>query len=281
VTSGIERLDVGAYKLNSGMKYVDVFKLEPMFEQMFGQPVPPNLILMGPKGVAKSLSLQTFAAKKGIPVIVSEGSEDVRRSHLIGMFILRGDQSPFVLGDLTSAIEIANEAGAAILILEEVNALSPQVQKLLNPLCDFRRRISVPECGKVFELKPGAKLWVVGTMNTAVYGGVYALNEDLKSRFRILPLGYPEPAAEKSIVDALMPKADPKLVKNVLTLAHETRQNSLNYALSTRDVIQIVEDAILLGITQALKLASGKYEDSDRQVFGARAASVFGKAGTI
>lgn len=271
----IERLGAESYKPKTHTKYVDVHKLEPLFELMFEQASPPNLIMVGPKGVAKSLSVQAFAAKKGIPIIVSEGSEDMRRSHLIGMYVLRGNETVYVLGDLTAAIEVANEVGCAILIMEEVNALTPQVQKLLNPLCDFRKSISVPECGRVFELKQGAKLWVVGTMNTTVYGGVYALNEDLKSRFRILPVTYPDTASEKGIVNALVPTANPKVVSGVLTLAHETRQEAIGYALSTRDVIQLVEDATAMGLRQAVALASGKYEDTDRETFMARARSIF------
>ncbi len=279
VASNIERLKADQCKPKANQKYVDVHGLDPMYEKMFAQPVPPSLILQGPKGIAKSLSFQAFAAKKGIPLIVSEGSEDVRRSTLIGMFVLRGNYSPFVLGDLTNAIEVANEAGAAILVLEEINALSPQVQKMLNPLCDFRRQIAVPEVSRVFSLKDGVKLWVVGTMNMSVYGGVYALNEDLKSRFRIKRLEYPDLSAEKNIVESVLPKADGKLVKSVLTLATETRQhNALGYALSTRDVVQLVEDAGYLGVSGALALVAGKYEDSDRAAFIQRAQSVFGKA---
>ena len=97
-----------------------------------------NMVLVGPKGIGKSLSVASYAAKVDSPVITFDCSEDVRRSHLLGMFVLRGNETPFVLGPLTTAFEIANETGRCILILEEINALSPQMQKVLNAPLDFR-----------------------------------------------------------------------------------------------------------------------------------------------
>jgi MoxR-like ATPase len=196
------------------------------------------------------------------------------------MFVLRGDQTPFVLGPLTTAFEVANETGACILLLEEINALTPQMQKILNSTTDFRRRVEVPECQKVFQLQPGKKLWVVGTMNTAVYGGVYAMNEDLKSRLRLLVVDYPAPAEEKSIVQEALnggsKKVDQKMMDQVILLAHETRQKALDYALSTRDVVQMVEDIGLVGLESAMRLVLGKFEGDDRTTVKERITSIFG-----
>lgn len=168
------------------------------------------------------------------------------------------------------------------------NALAPQMQKVLNGLADFRRRIEVPECQKVFKLKDGAKLWFVGTMNTAVYGGVYALNEDLKSRFRLLVLDYPNPSQEKAILDgvidpALMKKLaedfkkdSERIIDRVIQLAIETRQKSLDYALSPRDVQQLVEDIALIGLSRALRVLIGKFDGEDRSTVKQRIQSIFG-----
>lgn len=239
-----------------------------------------NLILVGPKGIGKSLSIAAFAHKEKVPVVTFDCSEDVRRSHLLGMYVLRGDQTPFVLGPLTTAFEIANEVGAAILILEEINALTPQMQKVLNSVLDFRQKIEVPECKRVFKLNPGAKLWITGTMNTSAYGGVYEMNEDLKSRVRLVPLDYPTPAEESKVIEEIIKtsgfKLDKKLVQGILTLAHETRQKAMDYALSTRDIVQIIEDTTLVGLEKSLWLASGKFDGEDRATIKERIESIFG-----
>lgn len=269
----IERLPVEAFLPRKDLKYVDVFKLYDLYEKVAFR---SNLLLTGPKGVGKSLSIAAWAAEKSVPVLTFDCSEDVRRSHLIGYPVLRGDHTPFVLGPLTTAFEVANEAGSAILILEEINSLTPQMQKVLNAVTDWRKRVEVPEAQRVFELRNGAKLWVTGTMNTAVYGGVYSLNEDLKSRFRIIPLDYPTKIEEKLVVSSVVPPGALAHLDKALTLAHESRQRAMDYALSTRDVVQLVEDIEIAGVLPALWMLSGKFEGNDRATFVERCKSIWG-----
>ena len=271
----IERLAAEEYLPSKDLVYVDVFKLHDYYKDMAYR---ANLILVGPKGIGKTLSVAAFAAKDGANLVTYDCSEDVRRSNLLGMNLIRGGETPFVLGPLTTAFEIANETGKCVLALEEFNALTPQMQKVMNSASDFRRKIEVPECGRVFRLKEGAKLWIVGTMNTAVYGGVYALNEDLKSRFRMIDLPYPEPKLEREIVMAVLKDTNVNVdtVNLVITLAHETRQKSLEYPLSTRDVVQIVEDIAYLGVERALRVSLGKFEGDDKNMVAERITSLFG-----
>jgi nitric oxide reductase NorQ protein len=271
MTVEIIRLGAEDFAPDKALQYIDTGKLHPLFDKIGFR---ANVILVGPKGIAKTLSVSSWAGKQACPIVTFDCSEDIRRSHLIGNFILRGDKSPFVLGPITTAIEIANEVGQCILCLEEINALTPQMQKVLNPLGDFRRRVEVPECQKVFRLNEGAQLWLCGTMNTSVYGGVYELNEDLKSRFRILPMDYPSKKAEKAIVQEVVKTSmTSQTLDSLLTVAHETRQKSLEYALSTRDVVQIIEDAEVADLATALRLASGKFEGQDRDYFKTRVSS--------
>lgn len=273
MTVAIERIETEAYLPTGPLPYVDVLQLHEIFDSLAFR---ANTILVGPKGIAKTLSIAAWASSKKCPIVTFDCSEDVRRSHLIGNYILRGDETPYVLGPLTTAVEIANEVGQCILCLEEINALTPQMQKVLNPLGDFRRRIEVPECQRIFNLKEDAKLWLCGTMNTSVYGGVYELNEDLKSRFRMIPVDYPSKKAERAIIEKVISESvDKKTVTKVLSLAHETRQKTMNYALSTRDVVQIIEDIAASNVPTALRLASGKFEGTDRDTFLKRAESSF------
>jgi nitric oxide reductase NorQ protein len=273
----IERLSAADYAPREGLVYVDTNNLHPLYEKLAFN---ANLILVGPKGVGKSLSVAAFCAEKKYPVITFDCSEDVRRAQLIGMFVLRGNETPFVLGPLSTAFEVANEAGHCVLILEEINALSPQMQKVLNSTTDFRKTIEVPEARRIFKLNPEAKLWVVGSMNTSAYGGVYSLNEDLKSRFRMLPVEYPKLTDERNVVTTVLSARSISVEKAVLdkvfTFAKETRQNATDYSLSTRDVVQIAEDIHLVGLNKALLLAMGKFEGSDREMLFERIRSIFG-----
>ena len=277
----IEHLDPEDYLLSPALAddYSDVNGLHDLYDRMAFGP-NQNLVLVGPKGVGKSLSIAAWAAKHGHPIVTLSCSEDNRKSDLYGHFVLRDGHTPFILGPVTAAFEIANLYGSCVLCLEEINALKPGAQKLLNPVCDFHRRVEVPTAHKVFELEPGKKLWVTGTMNTAVYGGVYSLNEDLTSRLNLLPLDYPTLEREKQLLNATLAKlvnSIPKKTFNaVLRLANETRQGEFDYALSTRDIVQIISNINAVGIESAMWIASGKFEDRDRATFKERAKSAFG-----
>lgn len=157
----IERLPNETYTPRDTVVYEDVQELLPLYDRMAFE---ANVILAGPKGIGKSASVAAWAARAKCPIVTFDCSEDVRRSQLLGTFILRGNETPFVLGPIPTAFEIARETGRCILLLEECNSLSPQSQKILNPVCDWRQRVEVPEAKRVFDPGKG-RLWVVGTMN--------------------------------------------------------------------------------------------------------------------
>ncbi len=277
--------------------YVDVFKLLPVYQGFnFGT----NLLVKGPKGDGKSLSITTFAHDTKSPIIVQECSEDTKKMDLMGTQHLLGDETIFTLGCIPAAIETANEYGRCILCFEEVNALTNQVQKMLNAITDFRKQCSLPFLGKTYQLREGAYLWVVGLMNPSAYSGTYDLNEDLKSRFEEIDLTYPDPGAEKSILQKTcqsvigkkMPSGlpciasdgthsvieyiDDSVLTQLVKLAGETRQQATSYSLSTRDLVRIVNNFATFGPEQALQFVLCKFEgDEDKNTMKKRISSVF------
>jgi len=159
----------------------------------------------------------------------------------------------------------------------------------------------MPFLGKTYKFRDGAFLWVVGMMNPSVYGGTYDLNEDLKSRFEELEVTYPEAGQEKqviklackSVLGQFLPAAyehralggavqtidtiNDTILDLVIKLAGETRQQATGYALSTRDVVRLVETIALLGVIPALQLTLCKFEgDEDKKTMLKRIGSIFG-----
>lgn len=255
--------------------YVDIFKLHELYDKTaFGG----NLLLKGPKGDGKSLSVFSWAAKRGIPLIAQECSEGTKETHLMGSQTLLGDHTVYVLGAIPSAIDVANEVGECILLFEELNALTPQVQKMLNAVGDFRKACSMPAIKKTYRLQPGKKLWVAGTMNPSVYGGTYDLNEDLKSRFNEVEVTYPEHGPEKQVLIANCGNAvSDDILNKVLRLGTESRSGQMAYKLSTRDLVSLINNILYTNLQTALQLVVCKFEGEDRDVVLTRLPSIFGK----
>lgn len=245
------------------------------------------LAFEGPKGIGKSLAFEKYAKINGLPVVQFDCSEGTRYQHLYGGFVMIGEEVYFKPGVLPLAYTIANELGSCLLVFEELNALTPQMQKLLCPATDFRRHVYVQEIGRRFECKSGNHLLIAATMNPSYYGGVSELNEDLRSRFSILNFKYPSPMQESEIIRCPDKEIEGKLIQ----LAKESRKGEnkeeLSYALSPRDLCNCVkmfnaysengkwsqEEALKFMLTTCVV---GKYEGDSQKTIKGRIDSIFG-----
>jgi MoxR-like ATPase len=256
--------------------YVDTLRLHDVYKRIA---FDSNLLLKGPKGDGKTLSIISFAAETRVPIVIQECSEDTKSYNLMGSQSLIGTETIYVLGSIPTAIDVANEVGNCILLFEELNALTPQVQKQLNAVTDFRKMVSMPHIGKTYRLRKDAYIWVVGTMNPSVYGGTYDLNEDLKSRFEEIEVTYPSTEAEKQILKRVCvgtSAVDDKTLDMLLRFARETRQQATGYSLSTRDLVRLVQTVAKVGLPTAIQMVVCKFEGEDRDTVMKRLGSVFG-----
>ncbi len=267
----VQRMPTEACYVSSPI-YIDVLGLIPIYDRLAFR---NNLLLKGPKGVGKSLSYMAWAATNKIPVVSVECSEDVKKYDLMGSPFIIGDETVFLLGGIPTAIEIANEVGKCMLAFEEINSLTPQVQKMLNAVADFRQAVSLPAIGKVYRLREGAQIWITASMNPSVYGGTYDLNEDLKSRFEEIEVTYPKDVQEKSILRQVGTTMHDDLMQALLMLAKETRSGAVGYPLSTRDLVRISHNIQAVGLDTTLQMLMGKFENDDKDIILKRLDSIF------
>ncbi|MCS5527661.1 MAG: MoxR family ATPase [Nitrosopumilus sp.] len=249
------------------------------------------LLIQGPKGIGKTLSIAKWVSKRPkMPFIQYDCSEGTKESNLIGRSIIhKSGTTPFKLGVIPTAIELANKSKTAVLCLEEVGSLAPAMQKLLNPLLDWRAGLYVDALDKTFHLEADAKLIVFATSNPSNNGGIYELNQDLKSRFAIWNWNYPITKDEMSMVNlSQIPK---EFSKGVFLLAMETRalekNGSLDYAISTRDIsdafhlyrsYKSVDGVNAEQLVLDLKIL-GNYDAEDQiDTIKSRIESIFGKS---
>jgi len=252
--------------------YKDVGIIKVLDSLSWGGP----LVLRGPKGSGKTLALDQWCALNGVPRVALDCSEDTGSVDFIGSYSLRGNETVFTLGALTTAIEVANDVGMCVIVLEEINALTAQSQKMLNPMGDYRRSIHAPKIGKVFNLAGDAKLWVVATMNpkSGNYAGIYSLNQDMKSRWTVADVPYMSARHELALIHDTISLSGAKLPKliaeRLLTLAAESRPGSDSdtplgkYALSTRDLVICIDNIKRVGVDTGLLLLLNKFDHDFR-----------------
>ena len=191
--------------------------------------------IKGPTGVGKT-SLVFYMAEqlsrelnRKVPLVFAQCNQAQDYHELLGYqkIAYEGDKltTQFVDGPILEAIKAANEHGIAILLLDEVNGLAPEAQKLVNPLLDGRNMVKYGDIeAKIYN---GKKLIVIGTMNElqSGYNGINPLNIDLERRFKytfILP--YPNQDDEFKIINEMVGEdVDSDVIKAAIKLANHTR----------------------------------------------------------
>lgn len=244
---------IDGFVYEPSMSYVDVHGIlarceERILASLGAGTKPRNILFNSKHGLGKTLMAATLAKnlraklKQSVPMVVFDCSEDTREYHLKGTYNLNeGGSTSFVPGPIPTAIHFANTTGLAILCLEEMSALTPGAQKVLNSITDWRSGIFLPLLGKTIYLEPKANIIVLATMNPNVYGGVYLINQDLRSRFVEEVVHWPAMDAEKKILSAQVPGAAADVVDKVAQFVRDTRGQE-GAQLSTREAVSLLQE---------------------------------------
>lgn len=245
-------------------------------------------LMEGEKGIGKTMSVHEVCAEEKIPLVSFSCSSGTTMGDIIGRERLLNDNSIFDLGVLPTAIQVANHFGKAVLYLDELNALDPEIQKMLNPVIDDRRSLIVNN--ELYELEDGVVFTIIATQNPTYYAGVNPLNEDLRSRFIGKVIEYPTSKQISSVID--WTDVPVREVKNpLLSLAVDTlsmkKDNKIDYVISVRDIAlfcktyrafiksKALKDLALVRTIRSAILI--KYSDADeREVVKARSQDTFG-----
>jgi hypothetical protein len=219
-------------------KWADYIQLDHEFDDICSiieDEDQPNILLEADAGVGKTTMAYELGVKFNSKVVAYSCSSGTREGDLKGRTL--NTNGLFQLGYLVVAVEIANEEGICILYLDELNALEPELQKMLNSILDDRRLINANS--KMFRLNKGAKLIVIATMNPSSYAGTVPLNPDLRSRFCGLIMPFPTAEHLTKVVDWTgIPEDDVKLP--LIQLATDIFQykvrGDVDYVITTRDL---------------------------------------------
>ena len=166
-----------------------------------------NVLIYGPTGPGKTTSVEAWAAERGLRMATVSGNASMEPSQMTGKFVADGNGSfAWIDGPVTDVVR-----NGGVLLLDEVNFISPKIYTVLYSLLDGRRCITLLDHhGETIEAHKD--LTIFATMNPD-YIGTTQLNFAFRNRFDIqIPWDYDD-------------KVESKLVKskNLLTLAKMLR----------------------------------------------------------
>jgi hypothetical protein len=148
-------------------------------------------ILEGEAGTGKNMLIDMFAHYTNREIIMFPCGAKTDKEDLTRFYEFDPVRGTY---RLNSRVVEAIMTPGAILLLDEINALPPEVAKMLNALLDYRRSIFLAEGGK-FGKKKGIKAHeealIVGTMNPQNYAGVQKLSSEVLDRCRVIRVDYP------------------------------------------------------------------------------------------
>lgn len=169
-----------------------------------------NVLIYGPTGPGKTSAVEAWAAERGLRMATVSGNASMEPSQMTGKFVADGKGSfAWIDGPVTDVVR-----NGGVLLLDEVNFISPKIYTVLYSLLDGRRIITLLDHhGETIEAHPD--LTIFATMNPD-YIGTTPLNFAFRNRFDIqIPWDYDE-------------KVENKLVKSkaLLTMARMLRNEA-------------------------------------------------------
>ena len=171
--------------------YHSIGKEIEVFEHTYRNRIP--LLLKGPTGTGKSRFVEFMAHKLKKQLLTVSCHEETSSTDLIGRFIIKGAETIWLDGPLTTAIK-----AGCIIYLDEIAEARPDVIVAIHPLTDHRRELYIDKLGET--IKAHNDFLLVASFNPGYQKGFKELKASTRQRFVALSFQYPEPQIETEIL---------------------------------------------------------------------------------
>ena len=151
------------------------------------------VMLKGPTGCGKTRFVEHMAHVLGRPLVTIACHDDLSASDLTGRYLIRGGETVWVDGPLTTAVRLG-----AICYLDEVVEARQDTVVVMHPLADDRRILPIEKTGELLEAAPGFQLVI--SYNPGYQHAVKDLKPSTRQRFVAVEFDFPPPATESEIV---------------------------------------------------------------------------------
>lgn len=171
--------------------YVPVGDEIALFEQCHVRGLP--VMLKGPTGCGKTRFVEHMAWRLGRPLVTVACHDDLSASDLMGRYLIRGTETVWMDGPLTTAARVG-----AICYLDELVEARQDTVVVVHPLTDDRKILPIDKTGEMVEAAPGFML--VASYNPGYQHAIKDLKPSTRQRFVTLEFDHPPAATEAEIV---------------------------------------------------------------------------------
>ncbi len=171
--------------------YHQVGKEVEIFKHAFLNKIP--FLLKGPTGTGKSRLVEFMAYELEKELITISCHEETSATDLIGRFIIKGAETVWLDGPLTTAVK-----QGAIIYLDEIAEARPDIIVAIHSLTDHRRELFIDKLGET--IKAHEDFMLVASFNPGYQRGFKELKPSTRQRFVAITLNYPEPKIELDIL---------------------------------------------------------------------------------
>ncbi len=238
-----QELKIEEYRVFEEPYYLPVRDEVDVFRAAFRSKIP--VILKGPTGTGKTRFVEYMAYVLGLEHGVSNGSaaeslplitvachEDLTTTDLVGKFLLKGDETVWVDGPLTTAVKTGG-----ICYLDEIVEARKDTTVIIHPLSDHRRVLPMDKKGTIAEAHES--FFLVISYNPGYQSIIKDLKQSTKQRFIAIDFDYPSEEQEARIIQHESSAAEETsraLAKLGAKIRH-LKGHSLNEGASTRVLV--------------------------------------------
>lgn len=220
--------------------YQTVGKEVEVFEHSYKNKIP--FLLKGPTGTGKSRFVEFMAHQLKKELITISCHEETSSTDLIGRFIIKGAETVWMDGPLTTAVK-----NGAIIYLDEIAEARPDVIVAIHSLTDHRRVLFIDKLGET--IKAHDNFMLVASFNPGYQRGFKELKPSTRQRFVAVSFDYPEPKIETEIL-VKETTIDNDTAKKLVAIGNKIRnltELGLTETVSTRllvDAAKIIQSGL-------------------------------------
>jgi nitric oxide reductase NorQ protein len=219
------------------------------------------VLLKGPTGCGKTRFIEYMAWHLKRPMVTVACHDDLTASDLVGRYLVRGGETVWVDGPLTSSVR-----NGSICYLDEIVEARKDTSVVIHPLCDDRRLLPIEKLGELLSAPPEFCLAI--SYNPGYQSVLKDLKQSTRQRFVALEFNYPSPAVEQTIIEKES-VIDPAMARQLVKFGIMTRNlkgSGLDEGASTRLLVnaaKLMHEDISAVIATDTAIAQALTDDED------------------